>query len=399
MCIRDSYKYLAATGHRLAQKCIAEYDKDPSCFILLLSISNMWVNVDTVDTIIVFDNNFLTSNEMQKLKFSTSASQNVMKSDVTIYRLVSKDTIEEKIVDQTTKKAALNISLKEFEKIRTQMLQKLLKHGTRTLFSEQRQSQSNYTEDSIKCLFDWSWNLPKQQSLYDYSECSGEFFPTVSTAESELVTVNYWSDLITEPYPIAASKAIESNHLPDHISKHSEDVRMLNIVENLSNGKIVKIPFTLSEGEIAIAKDDEKFLKKYCIDMEEPLDLRTSLGTILWGFHEINRRDFIGYLMKYGIFHYDWKELYGIIVANSNNSLINKTLEEFTNYGNNFAKAIDELIQNNRHNYKPFFTKPYTVHQVMIRILHLALLKSAYTNFSPFTNFCINSEGTVFSTQ
>jgi len=368
------YKYVTISNRSLEEKykLITKYNEDNSYFILLAS-QEMWITVDAADTVIVFDSNLLTSRDIQRLKLSISTRHNVR-----IYRLVSKDTIEEKIVNLTRKKAMIENSIVKNEKIIIKLLNKILKYGTKKLFNSAESNESTYTTESIDCLF--KWHLATTQEQHDYSELVGTFIPSVFVNETESTETNYWHQLLNDKVP-------EPMIITTNKSKY---IQAISITQHLLDSEIAVIPFTISKGQIIITEENKELLNHYCINIEESFDLRTSLSVILWGFHEINRQDFIHSLMKYGVFNYNWKALHDKCKVDEKNSLSRRTVSDFINYGEKFALSLEELVNEGKYDSKLLFTSPYTAKEVIERVAHLVLLRRALNG-----SIRINSEGNL----
>jgi hypothetical protein len=107
--------------------------------------------------------------------------------------------------------------------------------------------------------------------------------------------------------PLAVSK----QNYPPHIQSSFNST--LSLTQVLSERELVFPNIQLTDNKILLSPHNHfpaDLLKTYGISFTEPLETRVRLQIILWGFHEINRIDFIHALMRWGIRDHKWDQLY-----------------------------------------------------------------------------------------
>eukprot|EP01022_Parablepharisma_sp_SALTPOND_P004350 TRINITY_DN120141_c0_g1_i1.p1 TRINITY_DN120141_c0_g1~~TRINITY_DN120141_c0_g1_i1.p1 ORF type:complete len:1326 (+),score=196.29 TRINITY_DN120141_c0_g1_i1:6098-10075(+) len=492
-----SYKWLRLDGGTPPserQKLIDSFNEDPSYFVFLLSTraGGLGINLAAADTVIIYDSDFNPHNDIQALSRAHRIGQ---KHVVMMYRLVSKDTVEEKIIELAKKKLMIEHLVVKNDKINSQLIDKILRYGTEKLFNDSAPGeQTVYTEEIVKKLLDRSQAIEEEAKKGDENEFIDDYLSKFNIAQvpaeeikmtdPENFPLDYWTKLLKEQYDVEKLKEQEmygkgkrkhnkisygkqcaseddewDEGYEDHKGEESSEepvsvglidenmeeekkhvaqkrkkpeksltkekltcasfwesldieklgwsgktgaiVQHLNqassIAQHLISSELYIFPVAIREGKLICTSQDkheQDLLEAYQINLNEPIDLRTSLSIILWGFHELNRRDFVEALMKFGISNQNWKELYERSVLESRSSLKSRTLEEFENYAQKFSTVINDLIQSRQFDTKVFFTGPYSIKQIVLRNHRISLLKELYRKHrdSP-KSFTIDSEG------
>jgi len=396
-------KYLKPKGYRWIKittaisqaerrKLIITFNEDTSYSILLASTKGMWINVEGIDAVVVFDSNFYTSCDIQMLR------QCLMK-DVIIYRLVSKDTVEEKIVDLTKHRTSLKDSLIKNDKIGITLIDKILKHGTSILFGYFNTSEDvKYSETTIKSLLDKEAFIGEDKDQYDYylSKFTTSLIPTEEIIENEMSQVNHWQKLLKSRQ--IKNKVLVFNHAersavqnyftapevfvtPSEANKASHIknlVQIESVAQYLINSNLAALSVIMKHGTLAFKGRDQSFASSYGVDLLNPLDPKTSVSLILWNFNAVNRHDFIEILMKYGVHNNDWKDLYNKCFEASRNSLRKKTFDEFMLYAQKFSEDLNHLLKNKKYEQATIFTEQYSAKQIVTRVSDIVILKELY---------------------
>ena len=123
-----------ATGAR--QALIDKFD-EPEYRVFLLSTraGGLGLNLTQADTVIIFDSDFNPHNDQQALSRAHRIGQ---KNNVIVYRLVCKDSVEERIMEQAKRKMMLDTAVQQNSK---EMVLKVLRFGTRKLFEKQDEEE------------------------------------------------------------------------------------------------------------------------------------------------------------------------------------------------------------------------------------------------------------------
>ena len=101
-------KYLRLDGStptELRQRLVDQFKSSPDITVFLLSMAgSSGINLTKPDTVIFYDHDWNPANHAQAMDRAYRIGQ---KKDITVYRLVSKGTIEERILEQQRAKQSL----------------------------------------------------------------------------------------------------------------------------------------------------------------------------------------------------------------------------------------------------------------------------------------------------
>lgn len=142
------------------QQCIEAFNAaDSPIFVMLLSTraGGVGINLATADTVIVMDPDFNPHQDMQAFSRAHRIGQ---KRSVLCFQLMTKDTVEERIMQMGRGKMALDHALIETmddEDLEADDLESILKHGAEALFNDDYQKTAiKYTSASVDKLLDRS---------------------------------------------------------------------------------------------------------------------------------------------------------------------------------------------------------------------------------------------------
>eukprot|EP00826_Nyctotherus_ovalis_P009525 TRINITY_DN12518_c0_g1_i9.p1 TRINITY_DN12518_c0_g1~~TRINITY_DN12518_c0_g1_i9.p1 ORF type:complete len:526 (+),score=167.23 TRINITY_DN12518_c0_g1_i9:121-1698(+) len=348
------------------------------------------------------------------------------KEGAEVYRLVSKGTVEEKIFEINR---SGDSSLMKDNTMTLQVVDGILKHGVEAIFKESEEKKI-YTPEIIKQLLDRSKTIEERADLL-----KGLSKTQHSAEEVKDNAENYWYALLKEHVGMTKIQNAWGKRKHSEVQINSEDsknaspqknvmeetknpaasnkrsakvaqrrkqtcnslwsaldpqsfmapefrARQLtqasNIAQQLINNELSVYPVTFHNGKLVCTMQSQSLLESYQLDFSDSIDLRTSLSIVLWGFHELNRRDFMDGFMKYGVWEHNWKELYDRCVAEESSSIRRRTVEEFVNYAQKFSTIVNEFVQKQRYGVRTFFTGPYSVKQIIVRVHHISLLRGAH---------------------
>ncbi|KAK7992013.1 hypothetical protein PG988_000807 [Apiospora saccharicola] len=139
------------------QKRIDAYNApDSPLFAMLLSTraGGVGINLATADTVIIYDPDFNPHQDIQALSRAHRIGQ---KNKVLCFQLMTKNTVEEKIMQIGRKKMALDHALIESMDAGEDAgddLESILKHGAQALFADEAQDKIVYDETSVEKLLD-----------------------------------------------------------------------------------------------------------------------------------------------------------------------------------------------------------------------------------------------------
>ncbi|CAJ2503257.1 Uu.00g106510.m01.CDS01 [Anthostomella pinea] len=141
------------------QKRIDAYNApNSSLFAMLLSTraGGVGINLATADTVIIYDPDFNPHQDIQALSRAHRIGQ---KRKVLCFQLMTKNTVEEKIMQMGRKKMALDHALIETldaEEDAVEDVESILKHGAAALFSDDAKDKITYDSASVDKLLDRS---------------------------------------------------------------------------------------------------------------------------------------------------------------------------------------------------------------------------------------------------
>ncbi|TGJ84024.1 hypothetical protein E0Z10_g4723 [Xylaria hypoxylon] len=127
-------------------------------FAMLLSTraGGVGINLATADTVIIYDPDFNPHQDLQALSRAHRIGQ---KRKVLCFQLMTKNTVEEKIMQMGRKKMALDHALIESMDAKEEVsedLESILKHGAAALFSDESKDKIIYDDASVDKLLDRS---------------------------------------------------------------------------------------------------------------------------------------------------------------------------------------------------------------------------------------------------
>ncbi|KAJ8129508.1 hypothetical protein O1611_g4124 [Lasiodiplodia mahajangana] len=131
---------------------------DSPLFAMLLSTraGGVGINLASADTVIIYDPDFNPHQDIQALSRAHRIGQ---KRKVLCFQLMTKDTVEEKIMQMGRKKMALDHALIESMDAKEEAsedLESILKHGAAALFSDESKNKIVYDDASVEKLLDRS---------------------------------------------------------------------------------------------------------------------------------------------------------------------------------------------------------------------------------------------------
>ncbi|KAI1177732.1 PHD/FYVE-zinc-finger like domain-containing protein [Nemania sp. FL0916] len=131
---------------------------DSPLFAMLLSTraGGVGINLATADTVIIYDPDFNPHQDIQALSRAHRIGQ---KRKVLCFQLMTKNTVEEKIMQMGRKKMVLDHALIESMDAKeedSEDLESILKHGAAALFSDESKDRITYDDASVDKLLDRS---------------------------------------------------------------------------------------------------------------------------------------------------------------------------------------------------------------------------------------------------
>lgn len=158
--VMRGYKYCRIDGNTdydMRESSIAAFNAPNSekfCFILSTRAGGLGINLQTADTCILYDSDW---NPQADLQAQDRCHRLGQKKPVSVYRLVSENTVEEKIVERAQQKLKLDAMvvqqgrLKEKDKVSKEEIMAAVRFGADTVF---RSEESTITDDDIDVILE-----------------------------------------------------------------------------------------------------------------------------------------------------------------------------------------------------------------------------------------------------
>ena len=156
--VMRGYKYCRIDGntdYEVRESSIDAFNAPNSekfCFILSTRAGGLGINLQTADTCILYDSDW---NPQADLQAQDRCHRLGQKKPVSVYRLVSENTVEEKIVERAQQKLKLDAMvvqqgrLKEKDKVSKDDIMAAIRFGADTVF---RSEESTITDDDIDAI-------------------------------------------------------------------------------------------------------------------------------------------------------------------------------------------------------------------------------------------------------
>ncbi|KAF5461360.1 hypothetical protein F2P56_017465 [Juglans regia] len=374
------------------------------CFLLSTRAGGLGINLATADTVIIYDSDWNPHADLQAMARAHRLGQT---NKVMIYRLVTRGTIEERMMQMTKKKMVLEhlvVGRLKAQNINQEELDDIIRYGSKELFADEndeagKSRQIHYDDAAIDRLLDREHAGDEDATLDDEEEdgflkafkvANFEYIdeaeavpeeeaqkPTVDnkTTTSNSERSSYWEELLRDRYEV--HKIEEFNTLgkgkrsrKQMVSVEEDDLAGLEDVS--SDGEDDNYEAELTDGETTATgapSGRKPYKKKSRVDGTEPLPLMEGEGRSfrVLGFNQNQRAAFVQILMRFGVGDFDWKEF--------TSRMKQKTYEEIKDYGVLFLSHIAEDITDT-----PTFSdgvpkEGLRIQDVLVRIAVLMLVR------------------------
>lgn len=158
--VMRGYKYCRIDGntdYEAREAAIDQFNQEGSekfCFILSTRAGGLGINLQTADTCILYDSDW---NPQADLQAQDRCHRLGQKKPVSVYRLVSENTVEEKIVERAQQKLKLDAMvvqqgrLKDKDKVSKEEIMAAVRFGADTVF---RSEESTITDEDIEVILE-----------------------------------------------------------------------------------------------------------------------------------------------------------------------------------------------------------------------------------------------------
>ncbi|KAJ2916766.1 hypothetical protein MD484_g3612, partial [Candolleomyces efflorescens] len=200
------------------KKSIAHFNAENSpdfAFLLSTRAGGLGINLETADTVIIFDSDWNPQNDLQAMARAHRIGQ---KSHVSVYRFVSKDTMEEDVLERAKKKMVLEYAIinqmdtsqahlgsksttkepgKNDNNLSKDELHAVLKYGAQKMFDKNDTEQSQkLAEMDLDDILKHAEDHETQQQGDGGTSLGGEGFLATFAAVSDVKNDMNWEDII-----------------------------------------------------------------------------------------------------------------------------------------------------------------------------------------------------------
>ncbi|KAG2015382.1 SNF2-family ATP dependent chromatin remodeling factor snf21 [Coprinopsis cinerea AmutBmut pab1-1] len=203
-------------GSDLRKKAIAHFNAENSpdfAFLLSTRAGGLGINLETADTVIIFDSDWNPQNDLQAMARAHRIGQ---KSHVSVYRFVSKDTMEEDVLERAKRKMVLEYAIinqmdttqahlsskgpkdtSKPEGLSRDELTAVLKYGAQKMFDKNDNEQSQkLAEMDLDDILRHAEDHETQTGVDGGASLGGEGFLSTFAAVSDVKNDMSWEDII-----------------------------------------------------------------------------------------------------------------------------------------------------------------------------------------------------------
>ncbi|KAG0556719.1 hypothetical protein KC19_11G074300 [Ceratodon purpureus] len=389
------------------------------CFLLSTRAGGLGINLATADTVIIYDSDWNPHADLQAMARAHRLGQ---QNKVMIFRLVTRGTIEERMMQMTKKKMVLEhlvVGRMKKENLNQEELDDILRYGAMELFSEEDEDgkarQIHYDDAAIDRLLDRAQVVDEEEKAED--EEDNDLLKAFKVANFDYINEEDAAAAAAEEAEREARAKMEAEtegqgraHFWDNLLKDRAVELQVEEFEELGKGKRSRKQVTRpglysqeddlagmaemnsddaqepdwapnadadspgSYGEPGEAVGSSKKLqpsKKRVRERAtgEPAPLMEGEGRDfrVLGFNHRQRSVFVNVLMRFGLGDFSWSEFIPRLKP--------KTPEEIKEYGTLFLSHIAEDI-----NESPFFSdgvpkEGLRIQDVLVRLAILHLIR------------------------
>uniref|UniRef100_A0A2P2L869 Chromodomain helicase DNA binding protein n=1 Tax=Rhizophora mucronata TaxID=61149 RepID=A0A2P2L869_RHIMU len=347
------------------------------CFLLSTRAGGLGINLATADTVIIYDSDWNPHADLQAMARAHRLGQT---NKVMIYRLVTRGTIEERMMQMTKKKMVLEhlvVGKLKTQNINQEELDDIIRYGSKELFADEndearKSRQIHYDDAAIDRLLDREQLGDEEVSLEDEEEegflkafkvanfeyideaeaaaqleaqkAAEEAKSTLSSSER----TNYWEELLKDRYEVHSIEEFNSLGKGKRSRKQMvsvEEDELAGLEDVSSDGEDDNYEAELTDGETTShgTQPGRRPYRKKARAEPAPLMEGEGKSFKVLGFNQNQRAAFVQILMRFGVGEYDWKEFVP--------RLKQKTYEEIHSYGKLFLSHLVEEI-NDLPNFK-----------------------------------------------
>ncbi|XP_062228270.1 CHD3-type chromatin-remodeling factor PICKLE-like [Phragmites australis] len=373
------------------------------CFLLSTRAGGLGINLATADTVIIYDSDWNPHADLQAMARAHRLGQT---NKVMIYRLVSRGTIEERMMQLTKKKMILEHlvvgRLTKTNNVNQEELDDIIRYGSKELFDDEndeagKSRQIHYDDSAIERLLDRD-QADEEECLEDEEE--DDFLKGFKVANFEYIDeakalaakeearrkaaaeaansarANYWDELLKDKYDVQkveehttmgkgkrSRKQMSAADEDDIHDLSSED-------EDYSYEDDVSDNDTSLQGNISGRRGQYSKRKSRNVD-SIPLMEGEGRSLRVLGFNHAQRAMFLQTLNRYGFQNYDWKEYLP--------RLKGKSVEEIQRYAELVMVHLVEDINDSDYFSDGVPKEGMRTDELLVRIANISLIEEKVT--------------------
>ncbi|OIV96461.1 hypothetical protein TanjilG_07853 [Lupinus angustifolius] len=392
------------------------------CFLLSTRAGGLGINLATADTVIIYDSDWNPHADLQAMARAHRLGQT---NKVLIYRLITRGTIEERMMELTKKKMVLEhlvVGRLKAQNINQEELDDIIRYGSKELFVDEndeagKSRQIHYDAAAIDRLLNRDQVGNEEATLEDEDEdgflkafkvANFEYVDEAQAAAEESAQervmesldsserTNYWEELLKDKYQehkveefSSLGKGKRSRKMM--VSVEEDDLAGLEDVS--TDGEDDNYEAELTDGDsnsTGTTSARRPYRKKARADSSEPLPLMEGEGRSfrVLGFSQNQRAAFVQILMRFGVGDFDWKEF--------TSRMKKKTYEEIKDYGTLFLSHIAEDITDSSTFADGVPKEGLHIQDVLVRIAILLLIKDKVKFASENPRIALFSDDILF---
>ncbi|KAK1369927.1 CHD3-type chromatin-remodeling factor PICKLE [Heracleum sosnowskyi] len=385
------------------------------CFLLSTRAGGLGINLATADTVIIYDSDWNPHADLQAMARAHRLGQT---NKVMIFRLITRGTIEERMMQMTKKKMVLEhlvVGKLKTQNINQEELDDIIRYGSKELFADEndehgKSRQIHYDDAAIDRLLDRDQVVDEEATLdeeeedgflkafkvanfeyIDETEAKAKEEAQIPETENKPTAIsseraNYWEELLKDRFE--EHKVEEFNAMgkgkrsrKQMVSVDDDDLAGLEDVSSDGEDDNYEVEPTDdgTDGEAIVEAEAapvrKPYKKKARVDsVPRPLMEGEGRSFRVLGFSPNQRTAFVQILMRFGVGEFDWAEF--------TPRLKQKTFEEIDAYGKLFLAHIAEDITDS-----PTFSdgvpkEGLRIQDVLVRIAVLLLIRDKIKNSS-----------------
>ncbi|CAL9155467.1 unnamed protein product [Musa hybrid cultivar] len=315
------------------------------CFLLSTRAGGLGINLATADTVFIYDSDWNPHADLQAMARAHRLGQT---NKVMIYRLITRGTIEERMMQMTKKKMILEhlvVGRLKAQNVNQEELDDIIRYGSKELFvdesDEAKSRQIHYDDSAIDRLLNRDHISGEESSVdeeeddflkafkvanFEYideveaaaaeEEESKKQLPNEKASNSNTDRANYWDELLKDRYEVQQIEEFTSmgkgKRSRKQMASAEEDIAGLRDVTSEDEDYSYEDDLTDTEASIpgSVSGRRGQFSKRKTRGYLEPIPLMEGEGKSfrVLGFNQNQRSLFQQLVMRFGFHDYSWKE-------------------------------------------------------------------------------------------